>query len=482
MFQHNVVLYEHASINDSHLPCFILTPEGEIQHLNATALKLFGSYYVKGQFLDMDEPSYKKWLLLINNIQNTTSPIISDFNIILKNGFLHQVTIKASWCDKHSCIHVFLLSYEEIKEKPSIAENLYQMKANVKMSYRQLMQYVSKGIVITSSHGKIIDINNCALVLLNKKRLDVIYEMHHTLFEHLYSEDASYTQYLEGIRLHDHACCTMVYETKNHKRIYLKFESVKDQSGNFVITTISDVTKKVLMKNQLEQNYTLHAIGQMAASIAHEIRNPMTSLLGFTALLKEQASDEAANYLSVIESELHRIENILGEMLLLSKPKPREFKTIDVFTIMQDVVNIMVPHASMYNCTLQFIDMANFPCLIDGCEGSIKQVLMNLLKNAMEAMLNGGVITIELRYRTDDFFEINIIDQGMGIEEKHLNKLFEPFQTTKLNGTGLGLPFVKEVMYEHHGKVEVTSQIGVGSTFKLLFPKAKNAKIAIVMN
>lgn len=481
MFQHNVALEKYDLVKKENVPCFILTPEGAIRHLNDSARKLFGNYYREGQYLDMDEPSYKKWILLINNIQNATIPVISDFEMVVKNGVFYKITLQASWDSKYSQIQVCILSYDQPKIEEIDNGNLGQIRENVKISYRHLMQYVSNGIVITNPNGKIIDVNNCALVLLNKKRTDLIYEKYTELFENLHDEESSLNYYFDQIRQYDYANCTLAYKTINQKKIYLKFESMKDQSGQYLITTISDVTKNNLLKCQLEQNYTLHAVGQMAASIAHEIRNPMTSLLGFTALLKAQATAENTAYLDVIEGELHRIEDILGEMLLLSKPKQRKFESIDVTTIIHDIINIMTPHALMYNCTLHFHNSANIPCMIDVDIASIKQVFINLLKNAMEAMNNGGNIMIELFANQENYIELCITDQGTGIPEGQILKLFELFETTKENGTGLGLPYVKEIMTEHHGKIEVESKLGEGTSFTLFFPIAKeSAKCAVL--
>ena len=162
------------------------------------------------------------------------------------------------------------------------------------------------------------------MILLNRKRFELIHQSHKLLFENLEECDISWREYVNHVQQYGHASRVLSCQITNQKNVYLQFESVLYQNHHYVVTTLSDITQKKIMQSKLEQHDSLNVIGQMAASIAHEIRNPMTSLLGFTALLKENATEEASNYLEVIESELYRIEHILNEMLVLSKPRHKK--------------------------------------------------------------------------------------------------------------------------------------------------------------
>lgn len=474
MLQSNIIWCEHELLQNENLPTLILTLEGEILHLNEAAIELFNNHYHEGQYLEMDEPSYNKWLNVLENVSLYKSPIVLDFNVVIQYGVFHNLKMEIGNKGSSQFVRVRVLSAEETNLKQSYEIN--KTSVNSKLSYGHLMQYVSKGIVITNHHGTIVDINKCALILLNRKRYELIYEPHAILFESLEEQGTSLQQYVYNIRKNGHASCVMAYKTKKEKNIYLKFESIQDQSEKYIITTISDVTKKIVMQSQLEQNDSLNMIGQMAASIAHEIRNPMTSLLGFTALLKENATEEATSYLSVIESELHRIENILGEMLELSKPRQRKMDKVDIALLLQDVIAIMLPHAAMYNCTLQLINTVHHPLFINGCQISFKQVFINLLKNALESMQNGGNVKLELHLNVD-MVEINVVDEGVGMSSDCMEKMFQAFQTTKQNGTGLGLPYVKSIIEECNGEICVQSEVGKGTTFTLQFPKANCKEI-----
>lgn len=468
MLQSNIIWCEHDLLQNENLPTLILTFEGEILHLNEAGMDLFGDYYRKGQYLNMDESSHKNWLNVLENLSIFKMPTILDFNVVLQQGIYQRLKIEVSCKGSSSFVKARILSVQETKLKQS-----YEFKSstvNSKLSYGYLMQYVSKGIVVTNQQGTIVDINNCALILLNRKRFEVIYELHNILFDNLEEHGISSQQYIYNLRKNGHASCIMTYKTTNDKNIYLQFESIQDQSRKFIITTISDVTKTIVMESQLEQSDSLNMIGQMAASIAHEIRNPMTSLLGFTALLKEDATEEASGYLSVIDSELHRIENILSEMLELSKPREKKVANVDLTRMLQDVITIMLPHAAMFNSTVQLINYSHQPLFIKGCQISFKQVFINLLKNALEAMANGGMVKLELHINKDGWVEIHVVDEGIGISSDHLTKIFQVFQTTKQDGTGLGLPYVKSIVDEYNGEIFVQSELGKGTTFKLQFP------------
>lgn len=468
MFQSNVITDDYEVLQNEYLPTLILTLESEIIHLNEQAIEYLGNYYWEGQYLEMDEPSYKKWSHLVTTLKKTKYPMVSDLNVILQNGIYYHLTVEAKIDEltQHIIVHILFCNELALKELSQVNEE----QEAVELSYRHIMQYVSKGIIITNHCGKIVDINNCALILLNQKRVELIQQPYSVLFENLEECGVSVEEYESNIKQYGHASCTVACQMVNQKMMYLQFESVMDQSCQYVVTTLSDVTKIRLMQSKLEQHDSLNVIGQMAASIAHEIRNPMTSLLGFTALLKENATEEASNYLSVIESELHRIEHILSEMLILSKPRQKKIVDVDVAMLLQDVVNVMLPHATMNNCVIQFMNFAKQVVTMKGCLVSLKQVIMNLVKNALESMPNGGTITIELDVNREGYAEIIVTDQGIGMTADCLEKLYQPFQTTKQQGTGLGLPFVKATVEEHQGQIHVQSDIGIGTIFMLQFP------------
>ncbi|WP_412176979.1 ATP-binding protein [Lysinibacillus macroides] len=207
----------------------------------------------------------------------------------------------------------------------------------------------------------------------------------------------------------------------------------------------------------------------MAASIAHEIRNPLTSLKGFTELLKLNADDESRMYLSVIDSELQRMEQILSELLVLSKPTTMKMELLELDQLVKQVIEFMLPDALMKDIAIQYISPSQ-QIYIGGNENRLKQVFVNLIKNAMESMHSGGTITIEMLTNDCAIAELLIKDEGAGMDSTTLKNLFQPFYTTKTKGTGLGLAFVKKVIEEHDGAIGVNSELQKGTSFHLQFP------------
>lgn len=227
--------------------------------------------------------------------------------------------------------------------------------------------------------------------------------------------------------------------------------------------------KMVKLQEKIDHQNNLKLIGQMAATIAHEIRNPMTSINGFIELLRLNTTEENKKYLSIMKSELDRMDSILSEILCLSKPIDRKSEELSVDIIVNEMKEIMSPLANFHGITIE-VKLENlYNPKIVGNHDRIKQLLMNLVKNAIEEMDKGGTVTITLKNVMDQL-QITVCDQGRGIEKEKIPDLFKPFYTTKSNGTGLGLQIVKRIVEEHKGKIYVQSILEVGTSFIVEFP------------
>jgi len=217
----------------------------------------------------------------------------------------------------------------------------------------------------------------------------------------------------------------------------------------------------------LLQNEKLSVVGQLAAGIAHEIRNPLTSLKGFIQLMK---SDIGYNdqYLDIMESEIERIDSISKELMILAKPNKHKFQVVDLEPIILDCISLLEGEAFHKRIEIQFqIEERLFP--IHGDEQKIKQVIINIVKNAMEAMDHPGKIIITLKEENNDAI-LSIQDEGCGIPEKYLESLGKPFFTTKPNGNGLGLMMCYKIIEDHAGTISVQSTLGKGTTFHIHLP------------
>ena len=216
----------------------------------------------------------------------------------------------------------------------------------------------------------------------------------------------------------------------------------------------------------LRKSEKLAVVGELAAGVAHEIRNPLTSLKGFIQLLKEGKRNQM--YFDIIEAELERLNEIVDEFLLLGKPNPAKKAYNHVSAMLQHVMKLLEGQALLHHVTVQcFVDEPLPPLYCD--ENQLKQVFINIIKNAIEAMPNGGILRIEAKQRQDSIL-ICITDEGCGIPKERMATLGEPFYSTKEKGTGLGLMVSFKIVEAHGGEMKIHSEEGKGTTVCLLFP------------
>jgi signal transduction histidine kinase len=220
--------------------------------------------------------------------------------------------------------------------------------------------------------------------------------------------------------------------------------------------------------DDLRQKEKLSIIGQMATAIAHEIRNPLASLKGFTQLQQERNPNSSEFYPIMIQ-EIDRINLIVNDLMYLGKPKTIQFEKANIEEIIAYTLSIMKQPAQSQGVDFKTIMEGSLP-QIDCDRNQLKQVFINLVKNAIEAMPNGGKITINLNAVNENHLLISIHDEGCGISDKDIKNLTEPFYTNKKDGTGLGLMVTNQIIRDHQGKLEFYSEFGVGTEVKVVLP------------
>jgi two-component system sporulation sensor kinase A len=228
-----------------------------------------------------------------------------------------------------------------------------------------------------------------------------------------------------------------------------------------------NITERKKTEEALRKADTISIAGNLAAGVAHEVRNPLTVIRGFIQLFKQQYKTEN-NYFDIVLAEVERIEFIINEFLMLSKPQAIQFRENYIQKIIQHTVALFETQAIMKNIEIITIYDDNLPA-IECEENQLKQVFINLLKNAMEAMPEGGAITVKVKRREKDIV-IHFTDQGCGIPPEKIAKLGEPFYTTKEKGTGLGLMVSYNIIKNHKGRINVTSTPGEGTSFEIFLP------------
>ncbi|WP_166242013.1 ATP-binding protein [Paenibacillus turpanensis] len=251
---------------------------------------------------------------------------------------------------------------------------------------------------------------------------------------------------------------------------YIWFECIvrilRDEAGRpvEVLSVSRDTTERKQAEEMMLHSEKLAIAGQLAAGIAHEIRNPLTSVKGFLQLLKE---GNKGNFYPVMESELDRIELIVSELLVLSKPQADAYRKRELTSLISNVVAFMESQANLNN--VQIHQEFDGECWLVCDENRLKQVFINLIKNAIEAMPDGGPITIRVTH-TAETAEISVMDKGRGIPAELLRYIGKPFYTTKYEGTGLGLMVAYKIIQNHRGSIGVRSEKQRGTVFTIRLP------------
>ncbi|MGE7905863.1 PAS domain-containing sensor histidine kinase [Peribacillus sp. NPDC094092] len=227
-----------------------------------------------------------------------------------------------------------------------------------------------------------------------------------------------------------------------------------------------DITERKKTDELLCKSNMLSAVGQMAAGIAHELRNPLTTVKGFLQLLRE--NPEQKDYLEMTVSELEKIETLANEFLSLAEPEAKVFEYIQLNDILDSVITLAELQAILND--VEIIKEYNADSAsVFGDLNQLKQVFTNVVNNAIEAMPNGGKLHIQLHHGGDSAM-IRFIDSGCGISNERMEHLGQPFYSTSEKGTGFGLMVSTKIIHEHNGEIHFSSEVGVGTIVEISLP------------
>ncbi|MCQ6281503.1 ATP-binding protein [Bacillus sp. EB600] len=235
-----------------------------------------------------------------------------------------------------------------------------------------------------------------------------------------------------------------------------------------LVRFISYIKAITSVHEELRQKEKLAVIGQMAAAIGHEIRNPLASLKGFTQLQQERYPNTNDFYPIMIQ-EIDRINSIANDLMYLGKPKSVQFTKVNIEEIIAYTLSITQQQAERQQIIIETIMEGPLPP-IDCDDKQLKQVFINLIKNAIEAMPDGGKIRINIKVLEGKRMLTSVQDEGCGIEDEHILNLGEPFYTTKKDGNGLGLMVTNQIISDHNGQFRIESSVGVGTKVNVILP------------
>lgn len=243
-----------------------------------------------------------------------------------------------------------------------------------------------------------------------------------------------------------------------------------DAHGQVIATSV--ITRDISYRKEAEelrvQSEKLKMAGEIAAGVAHEVKNPLSVISGFVQMMNEDASSPYEFYTKLIKSEIDRINLIISEFLVLSKPHAHDAKNFNIERVLEDMLALFKLEMNVKNITIHEVwDAPN--ATINGDANQIKQVFINILKNAIEAVEAEGHIEFSMM-TTDTHVVVTIADNGIGMKQEIVDNIFQPFYTTKEKGTGLGMMITEKIIHEHRGDIKINSTYGVGTEFIITLP------------
>lgn len=250
-------------------------------------------------------------------------------------------------------------------------------------------------------------------------------------------------------------------------------ERERKQRAELARTTrhLSDVYEQLQHNfDQMKRAERLYAVGQLAAGLAHEIRNPLASIAGASGILQRNAhlEDTHRKVLGVIDKECQRLTRLLSNFLEFARPRPPRLQTVEVDAVLQSVVDLTAHTAGTTRVVLRKEVAPDLP-LIECDPEMLKQLLLNLVLNAVQATADGGSVTLDAAVLNGKM-RIRVADQGCGISAENREKIFDPFFTTKEGGTGLGLSVAHQIVEQHGGVLTAEANPGIGMTFTAILP------------
>lgn len=357
--------------------------------------------------------------------------------------------------------------------------HLYDIRPSRELSLLQqfadtLMRDIHLGVILFDTHFRLIDISDMACRLLGFERTGVLNLSMDEVFQGVPEEHRLVQRTIfDGLIVRNHA----VSWTNNAERYELLLDSnlLRDHIGNVVggYITFKDVTNLRSLEEQVQRSDRLAMIGQIAAGAAHEIRNPLTSIKGFMQLFRntftENGMEKEKSYTDIMLTEIDRINELVNEFLLLSKRKNVSYERVDLCQVLREILPIIHSEATLHGIAVQELKEGEMPWIIADRE-LLKQVFLNISKNGIEAMSDGGMLTIHVKAdQAERKVTVDIHDTGPGIPNFVIDKIFDPFFTTKPNGTGLGLSVCQRIIHDMGGGIRVSSK-GFGTTFTVSIP------------
>ncbi|MBI5575131.1 MAG: PAS domain S-box protein [Deltaproteobacteria bacterium] len=340
--------------------------------------------------------------------------------------------------------------------------------------HKHVIENIPSGILTADTRGRVNLMNDMACGILGVSRAE--------------ARGKRVEEVLSGLELADPRGESRLprpeisFRRPDGSEIFLGFSSspLKDAEGGVIgrVVIFQDLTPVKQMEERIRISDRLAGVGELAAGLAHEIRNPLASIAGSSQMLREspELTDDSRTLLGIIERESMRLNGLISDFLAYTGPSLRNIGTVNISDMIGDVAEaVRTGDAREKGVAVE--NLCNRDLLVDGDAEQLKQVLWNLVRNAVQATPAGGHVRLDLfpQVRHGERYAVTTVsDTGKGIDPSHTAKIFNPFFTTKEGGTGLGLAISQRIVQIHRGFIEVRSEPGHGSIFSVFLPEKAN--------
>jgi two-component system, NtrC family, sensor histidine kinase PilS len=333
---------------------------------------------------------------------------------------------------------------------------------NLQALHENIIHSISSGLITTGLDGRITLVNAAAERLLERAAADLLgMPVDHLFLDPLPSVASG----------HPHAEVRFDSSSKYRKtfRVRVAALTVPERAELGFVYALDDLTEIRRLEREVRVQDRLAAVGRLAAAIAHEIRNPLTSIAGSVSMLSgvPEMNEEHRRLLDIVTRESQRLNGIITDFLAYSRTKQYHFCKTDLIQLVEDTLTLMGHRMTAEETGISIVRrfaVRQAPVVADG--DRIKQVFWNLCENAVRAMKSGGTLTVAVESLGADW-QVTVSDTGTGMTPQQIEKIFEPFQSNFEGGTGLGLAIVYQIVQAHEGKVWARSKPGQGTTFVL---------------
>jgi len=405
--------------------------------------------------------------------------LVGSINLVLDLRYIDNLPVSYSIETDMIFIIIYILiggligSFVKIEN--NIRDNLYDIQEKLTKQSSLLKNLVNEMplcVVVINKQESIVHINQVALDYagIHGKLPEEFIGLPYKDYIDMLFTNYNYQELLILDTLHNGKTYFKVKIIRDNKLLEAIIHPIYDSNDNifYAMSIFYDITSEELINERLRSLERLTLVGQMGASIAHEIKNPLTTIKGFLQLAKKSNEKLTDNQLELLISEIERCNAIITDFLSVSKKSCKNQTRANLKSILDRQLILIERDAILADVVLHVdMDEEIYLCVN---ENEIKQLFLNLTRNALEAMPKGGNLFISLKNMEKNVV-LEIQDEGEGIPEEILDKIGTPFLTTKKDGTGLGISVCQRIAEGHNAQVEITSMVGKGTKVKVTFPK-----------